>query len=87
MEKQVIEINGKKYPVHVGHRALIEFERISGKPFQQAATLEDSVLLMWCALKHGAKTVFLEFPLTFEEFIDYVDLHPEVMDFTSEKKS
>ena len=87
MEKQVIEVNGKKYPVHVGHRAMIEFERLTGKPFQHASTLEDSVMLLWLSLKYGAKSVFMEFPLSFEEFIDYVDVHPEVMDFTDEKKS
>lgn len=86
MKKEVIEINGQKYPYTVGHRALIEFERLSGKPFHTAVTLEDSVLLMFCALRQGARFLAKEFPFTFEEFIDYVDQHPEVMDFT-EKKS
>lgn len=86
MEKQVIDIKGEKYPITVGHRALIEFERLSGKPFHSAVTLEDSVLLMYCSLRQGAKSVGKEFPFSFEEFIDYIDEHPEVMDF-AEKKS
>lgn len=86
MEKQVIDINGDRYPIVVGHRALIEFERLSGKPFHTAVTLEDSVLLIYCALRQGAKSMRKEFQFTFEEFIDYVDEHPDVMDF-AEKKS
>lgn len=83
----VIEINGVRYPVHVGHRALIEYERATGKPIQAAVTFEDSIRLLWCGLRHGAKLAGLTFDFDFEQFIDYVDAHPEVMDMPVEKKT
>jgi len=78
MEK-AIEINGVKYPMHLGHRAMVEFERTQGKPFQQASGMEDAILILFVSLKSGAKSIDIEFPFTFEAFIDYVDAHPEVM--------
>jgi hypothetical protein len=71
----------------MGHRALIEFERTTGKPVQAAVTFEDNIRLLWCGIRHGAKLENLDFSLDFEQFIDYVDAHPEVMDFPAEKKS
>lgn len=81
---RTVEINATKYPVRLSHRARIEFERLSGKAVYDATTLEDATLLLYCGIKSGAKSSGLAFDMKFEEFIDYCDLHPEIVEAEDE---
>jgi len=85
-----VTINNQKYPVVVGHRAMIDFERMANKPYNKISTLEDSTLLMWCGIKQGAKLSGMPFLMSFEDFIDYCDANPGLLDQVasiSEKKT
>ena len=77
---RTVEINGTKYPVKIGHRALIEYERRSGNLNGKISSLEDSTLLLFLAIEHGAKRAGLPFDMDFEQFIDYCDDHPEIVE-------
>lgn len=76
---KTVEINGTKYPVKIGHRAMIEYERRTGKPSGEVRSLEDSILLLFLAIGHGAKRAGIPFHMDFEQFIDYCDCHPEIV--------
>mgnify|MGYP006284221981 CR=1 FL=1 len=75
-----IEIDGNKIPYKIGHRAMIEYERQMGKSSEDVSTLEDSTVMMHIALKVSAQKHKLPFKMTLEQFIDYLDDHPELME-------
>lgn len=58
---------------------MIDYERHTGKPSTSVSNLEESTLLLYYALKQGAKRHGIEFKMDFEAFIDYCDDHPEIV--------
>lgn len=77
---RTVEINGTRYPVRISHRALIEFERRTGKASHNVETLEDSTLLLYLGIEASAKRHRITFDMNFEQFIDYCDQHPEIIE-------
>ena len=71
-----IKINNVEIPVVVGNRALVEYKRETGR--NTILDIEDALRLTWHGLKSGAKQSGLEFKMSFEDWIDYTDAHPEI---------
>lgn len=78
MSKQVT-INNVSIPVLVNNRAMVEYERMRGKPSHHISSMEDAIALTYCSLKAGARSAGLKFEMDFEAFIDLTDAHPEIM--------
>jgi hypothetical protein len=72
-----IKINNAEVPVIIGNRALIEYKRETGRT--TIDDVEDALRLTWHGLKAGAKQSGLRFEMSFEEWIDYTDAHPELV--------
>ena len=69
-----MEINGKKYELVYGLRPMFVWEEMTGKPFE-IKTLMDTYIFCFACIISNKNNPKLEF----EEFIDYCDLHPEVI--------
>ncbi len=83
---KMILINGINIPYEINNRAIIEFERSTGKNYDDSKSFEDSLKLVYCTIKAGAIRSKIEFKMTFEQFIDYADEHPEVMESLKDKE-
>lgn len=87
MNTKTIKIGGQTLEIKQTMRAFIEFEKMAGKPAHEInASVTDSMQYCYCMLKTSNKK---EFTMSFDEFLDYTDEHPEVFtaftDFTLEK--
>jgi len=70
---QIVNFNGNRIEYKSSHRALREYERLFGKPADQLETYTDTTNLMYVIVKTQAKKQGVEFELTVEEFIDWLD--------------
>jgi hypothetical protein len=84
---QTVIIYGTKLEYKRTHRALRLFEAQFGKPAEKATeTYTDVTNLMWCIVKVQAEKAKVEFKMTVEEFVDYLDDNPEALQgFSGEK--
>lgn len=74
MNTQTIEINGKAYKVGFSFRGLREFEILSGKSTTEINGTWDNLMFFYCTLKALNK----EFTFTVDEFVEYMDAHPDL---------
>ena len=80
---KTINIEGRPYPIHFGMAALSEFCDITDTPIKnleflgEDIKLGDSIKLVWCGLKHGARKELKKFTLTWEDIADFMDTDPE----------
>lgn len=73
-----VKINDEVVTLKYGFRALMMFEKITGKTFQGGG-LNDALTLFYCCYVAGN----LDTTVTFDDFIDYLDNNPnEVVRFT-----
>ena len=70
----MITINEKTYEFKYSLRAMFMWEEITGKPFEIKTTLDTYILCYVCLLAGSEKE------LDFNDFIDWCDSHPEVID-------
>ena len=70
-----MEINGKKYNLKYSLRSMFAFEEITGKPFE-VKTLLDTYILAYACIISNPENPSLEF----NDFINYCDEHPEVIE-------
>ena len=70
-----MEINGKKYNLKYSLRSMFAFEEITGKPFE-VKTLLDTYILAYACIISNPENPSLEF----NDFINYADEHPEVIE-------
>lgn len=70
-----INIKGKDIELRYGMRALMAYENISGKS-DIPTTLADIIAFYYCIVVASSK----DYSLTLDDFIDYIDEHPTVMD-------
>lgn len=69
-----MEINGKNYVLKYGLRAMFAFEEITGKAFEINTLLDTYCLCFSCIISNSENPA-----LEFNEFIDWCDEHPEVL--------
>ena len=69
-----MEINGKNYVLKYGLRAMFVMEEMTGKPFE-VNTLLDTYCFCYACIIANKDNPHLEF----EEFIDYCDGHPNII--------
>lgn len=74
-----INIKGKEIELKYSFRSFILYENIQGKSFTPTTTTEVLVFLYCCILASDKELVF-----TFDEFLDYVDEHPTIIEEFSE---
>jgi len=75
---KTINYNGTLLEYKSSHRALYEYEKLSGK--DNVTTYTDSLMLWYCITKTQAKREGVVFDLDFEGFVDWLDAHPEALD-------
>ncbi|MFA7466958.1 MAG: hypothetical protein WCY82_01675 [Desulfotomaculaceae bacterium] len=79
MEQKTVDVNGARIPVLLNNRAMIEYERMRGKPASRVESFEDALALTFCSVRAGAISAKLKFEMDFETFIDYTDSHPDII--------
>ena len=77
LEPKGVKIGNVLLPVKLTFRAMIEFEELSGIPVQFAVSTEQVSMLFYCAAKAGARSTNTEFNFEYEEFLDFIDEHPD----------
>jgi hypothetical protein len=82
-----MEVTTKEYKIEdrellfrANTRAMIEFERLSGKPLSLSSTMEDHVMFLYAGTVAGMKKAGREFTLDLEEYIDLIDDNLDCMD-------
>jgi hypothetical protein len=87
MEQKVkkIIVNGVPIPALIKNRALVDYKRDTGRT--TVLDVEDALRLSWHGLRAGAKSVGLEFKMSFEDWIDYTDAHPEIENDLKEEEA
>lgn len=70
-----IQILDKEVELRNSFRAYIIFENITGKSFQSMNSLADVLCFMYATILGSLKTT----DITWDDFIDYIDEHPEVV--------
>lgn len=73
----MVTVGPVQIPIKFTFRAMIDFEKMTGKSIQEATGTEDIVMLFYCTAKAGAKDMKTSFPYTFDQFLDEVDNFPE----------
>lgn len=73
LEKRLIKILDKEYPVKMSVRAITNFEKISGKSISELSSLADITIIFYCAVKSGGAD------LTYDQFMDLIDDDPGSM--------
>ena len=74
-----MEINGKNYNLTYGLRPMFVWEEMTGKPFEIKTLLDTYIFCYACLISNKDNP-----SLDFNEFIDYCDGHPEVIQEFSE---
>lgn len=74
-----VKIKGIAIPLIGNNRAILDFEKMSGKSFNAIDSHTDSLQFMYCSLKAGARKEGKSFSMTFDEFIDYIDQNPDAL--------
>lgn len=69
-----MEINGKTYTLKYGLRAMFAMEEMTGKPFEIKTLLDTYCLCYSCIIANQDNP-----NLDFNDFIDYADEHPEII--------
>lgn len=69
-----MEINGKNYTLKYGLRAMFAFEEMTGKAFEIKTLLDTYCFCYACIIANQDNE-----SLDFNEFIDWADLHPEMI--------
>lgn len=70
-----MEISGKEYTFKYSLRSMFVFEEISGKPFSVDTLLDTYVFCYACIISNPDNP-----QLEFNDFINWCDEHPDVMD-------
>lgn len=69
-----LKIKDKEYELKYSIRAMIMYENMTDKSFSPQ-NLTDIITFLYCILISSAK----DYSLTFDEFIDYLDENPDVI--------
>lgn len=75
-----ITILGREVELKATFRAYIIFENITGKSFRNLDSLVDVLTFMYATVLGSAKVT----DISFDEFLDYIDEHPDVVHKFSE---
>ena len=70
-----MEILGKNFKVNYGLRAMFVFEQITERPFAVNGLMDEYILFYSCIVSVKDNPA-----LDFEEFIDYCNDHPELLE-------
>lgn len=73
----VFNFKGHRLEYKRSHRALREYERMTGKAADEIKSYTEVTDLMYCIVKIEARRAGIEFGLTVDEFMEHLDTHPE----------
>jgi len=83
LETKYVKIGPITYPIRLSFRALIEYEQHTGKKIQDISGTESLMKLFYYTVKAGARETYMEFLLSYEDFLQRVDFYPQsFVDFT-----
>ncbi len=78
MRQATITIGSQQYIVKQSHRALIAFERLTGRnAYETQPSVTDSMSMMWSMLTTCNRETFL---FSFDEFLDLIDENPTALE-------
>ena len=72
-EVKKIEVGGKAYSIKLTARAMIEYEKLSGRSVAEYEGTENLLQFFYVTTKAGAKHEKEVFKYTSEEFLDLID--------------
>lgn len=75
MQSEKITINNTSYNVRFSLRAIKLFEELAGKSIQQMQGTWDASIYFYATLK----ALNTDFEMSFDEFIDYLDTHTDLL--------
>lgn len=76
MKETTIKIDGKDLILKQSIRAIMAFEKLTGKEaFNANTTITDGVTMFYCMLQASNP----EFSMTFDEFLSYIDTDPNAV--------
>jgi hypothetical protein len=67
------KINEKELLFRPNMRAMIDFERATGKSVDESVSTEDHVTFLFCGTVAGMKKAGRDFSLTLDDYIDLID--------------
>lgn len=73
LDNQSVKVGDKNFPIRVSVRAMIEYEKLTGKPITSFEGTEDLIRFFYVTAKAGAKAEGNPFSYTYEQFIDLID--------------
>jgi hypothetical protein len=73
------EIDGAKFFFRNNMRALIDVERMIAEKGGKLGDLEESMIMLYCGTKSGMASEKKKFDIEFEDFVDIVDTHFDVL--------
>ena len=82
LESKTVDLGDASFTTRGGNRAIILYEELAGK--LEVESFEDSIKWFYCTAKAGAIHKKEPFEMTFEEFLDVIDGHPDAMPKFSE---
>lgn len=75
MQHQKFKINGKPYNVGFSFRAVRNYEQMTGESISECKSTWDNLIYFYCSLQ-GLND---DFTMSFDDFVDYLDQHPELL--------
>ena len=70
------KIKDKEYELKYTVRTMIMYENMTQDTFRQPESLTDVLTFLYCIVVSSTK----DYSYTFDEFLDYVDEHPDIID-------
>ena len=70
-----LKIKDKEIELKYSIRALLMYENMTDKTFSTSTLLTDMIVFMYCVVISSSK----DYSLSFDEFIDYLDENPNVI--------
>jgi hypothetical protein len=77
---ETVNFKGHKLEYKRTFRALVEYERLFGKPADEIKGFTEIMNLMHTIVSTQAKKQGVEFNLTVDEFIDWLDANPDALE-------
>jgi ADP-ribosylglycohydrolase len=77
---KILNFEGQRLEYKSSHKSLREYEKMTGKPVESISSYTDTTNLMYCIVKTIVTRAGLKFEMTVDEFIDWLDAHPDALE-------
>ena len=73
LEIKRVKVGDRDYPIKITARAMIEYEKLSGKSIAEYEGTENLFQFFYVTAKAGAKSEGIKFEYTYDQFLDAID--------------